>query len=213
MTATSDWTAKHPSRKTAKSGHQPVVLMLQGGGALGAYQVGAYEAMVEAGIQPDWVSGISIGAMNAAIIAGNPPEKRLEKLKDFWNTIAVPIPPFSSKAAVLHKIRTGGVHGFFETAENATTYHMADSMGAGHLVAEPVSLYDPKQMYKTLAKFVDFDYLNDPANPTRLSVGATDVLSSKLVYFDNKIDLPEDKASRIKNTVSCAAGLRFARCR
>ncbi|MBS0282418.1 MAG: patatin-like phospholipase family protein, partial [Proteobacteria bacterium] len=64
-----------------------IALVLQGGGALGAYQVGVYEAMHEAGLEPDWVSGVSIGAVNAAIIAGNKPENRLDRLTDFWSRI------------------------------------------------------------------------------------------------------------------------------
>ena len=64
-----------------------VVLVLQGGGALGAYQVGVYEALHEAGIEPDWVIGTSIGAINAAIIAGNPPETRVARLREFWDLI------------------------------------------------------------------------------------------------------------------------------
>src|SRR5258705_11593882 len=66
-----------------------VVLVLQGGGALGAYQVGVYEAMQEAGVEPDWVIGTSIGAINAALIAGNPPEQRFERLAEFWQRLEV----------------------------------------------------------------------------------------------------------------------------
>src|ERR1700743_63252 len=64
-----------------------IALVLQGGGALGAYQAGVYQALHEAGVEPDWVSGVSIGAINSAIIAGNPPEKRLERLRTFWERI------------------------------------------------------------------------------------------------------------------------------
>ena len=65
-----------------------IALLLQGGGALGSYQAGVYQALAEANLHPDWVAGISIGAVNAAIIAGNPPEKRVERLRDFWEAVS-----------------------------------------------------------------------------------------------------------------------------
>src|SRR5512133_1660617 len=76
--------ATAPARRPAKRGEGQVVLVLQGGGALGAYQAGVYQALHEAGIEPDWVIGTSIGAINASIIAGNPPEERLPRLREFW---------------------------------------------------------------------------------------------------------------------------------
>src|ERR1700731_2538652 len=84
------------ARKTHHIRHRPpfdcIALLLQGGGALGAYQAGVYEALAEAGLHPDWVAGISIGAINSALIAGNPPEKRVDRLRQFWE--AVTTPPF-----------------------------------------------------------------------------------------------------------------------
>jgi predicted acylesterase/phospholipase RssA len=67
-----------------------IALVLQGGGALGAYQAGVFEALAEAGIEPDWIAGISIGAFNSAIIAGNPPEARVDKLRQFWESVTEP---------------------------------------------------------------------------------------------------------------------------
>ena len=99
------------------------VLVLQGGGALGSYQAGAYQALCHFGFEPDWVAGISIGAVNAAIIAGNPPEKRVERLKEFWHMVSAPVPwkpitsgdyertYFNQASAAL--IATFGVPGFF----------------------------------------------------------------------------------------------------
>src|SRR5690242_17832987 len=83
-----------------------VALVLQGGGALGAYQAGVYQAMHEAGIEPDWVSGVSIGAINSAIIAGNPPKQRLKNLRRFWETITErKIWPFTPDGDVFRKAR------------------------------------------------------------------------------------------------------------
>ena len=79
--------------------HDHIVLVLQGGGALGAYQAGAYEGLAEMGVVPDWIAGVSIGAINAALIAGNPPERRVERLREFWNRVSsmVPfVPPVST---------------------------------------------------------------------------------------------------------------------
>src|SRR5438034_7589503 len=68
------------------------VLVLQGGGALGSYQAGAFQALCRAGFEPEWVAGISIGAINSAIIAGNAPEKRVDRLKEFWEMVSSPVP-------------------------------------------------------------------------------------------------------------------------
>lgn len=80
--------------------YETVALVLQGGGALGAYQAGVYEGLLEAGIEPDCLSGISIGALNTAIIAGNPPERQVERLREFWNTICEPYYGWSSPACL-----------------------------------------------------------------------------------------------------------------
>src|ERR1700741_2948333 len=68
------------------------VLVLQGGGALGSYQAGAYQALCHFDFEPDWIAGISIGAINAAIIAGNEPSQRVRRLKEFWETVSSPVP-------------------------------------------------------------------------------------------------------------------------
>jgi NTE family protein len=140
-----------------------VALFLQGGGALGAYQAGVYAALAKASIDVDWVSGISIGAFNAAIIAGNKPEDRVEKLRGFWQRIATDHPTPALTTLL-------GVDGFFSPA------------GTGF----PHSIYDITPMKKTLKDFVDFDYLND-RSPTRLSIAAADAQDPKLVvYFDSR---------------------------
>src|ERR1700748_454155 len=86
-----------PNGSTSKSGEK-VVLVLQGGGALGAYQGGAYEALAANGLEPEWVAGISIGAINSAIIAGNPPERRVKRLREFWELVSsrLILPPLAT---------------------------------------------------------------------------------------------------------------------
>src|SRR5438046_4535637 len=90
-----------PRRKTHVATQRPpferIALILQGGGALGAFQAGVYQALAEANLVPDWVAGISIGAINAALIAGNPPEARIEKLRAFWEQVTTPFLPDASE--------------------------------------------------------------------------------------------------------------------
>ena len=97
-----------------------IVLVLQGGGALGAYQAGVYQALHEAGIAPHWVIGTSIGAINAALIAGNPLERRLERLRLFWHSVEKVIPALLPGGPAANEGYVGsfdaivrGVHGFF----------------------------------------------------------------------------------------------------
>ncbi len=163
-----------------------VALVLQGGGALGAYQVGVYEALHEAGVEPDWVSGVSIGAVNAALIAGNPPERRLERLIAFWERI-------TERKVWLHT-PDGDV---FRQARNMTSSMMTTLMGQpGFFAPHPVnpwlapagaraatSYYDNSPLRETLLEFVDFDLLN--SGVCRFSVGAVNVRSGNFVFFDN----------------------------
>src|SRR6267154_5719792 len=79
------------SRTRPRPPFERIALLLQGGGALGAYQAGVYEALTEAGLHPDWIAGISIGAINSALIAGNPPDKRVDKLRQFWERITTDV--------------------------------------------------------------------------------------------------------------------------
>ncbi|MEZ5862554.1 MAG: patatin-like phospholipase family protein [Geminicoccaceae bacterium] len=165
---------------------EKTVLVLQGGGALGAYQAGAYEALVSGGHQPGWLAGISIGAVNAAIIAGNPPELRVAKLRAFWEGItawlaAEPWLPgrwarqlFSEAGAAA--VLAAGVPGFFTPRIPPPAFMPDGSIGA-------ISYYDTAPLVATLAELVDFDYLND-AGP-RLSVGAVDIETGNFAYFDS----------------------------
>jgi NTE family protein len=172
-----------PARTPAKAQR---VLVLQGGGALGSYQAGAYQALCHADFEPEWVAGISIGAINAAIIAGNPPEKRVARLKEFWEMVSAPVPwnPISSgeRARSLFNdasaalIATFGVPGFF-----TPRFPPAPMWPAGS--PECQSYYDTAPLKKTLERLVDFDRINDLK--TRLSVGAVGVTSGNFKYFDN----------------------------
>ena len=170
-----------------------VALVLQGGGALGAYQAGVYEALAEAGIHPDWIAGISIGAINAAIIAGNPPNSRVDRLREFWTQVTADgLWPFLGEANL--GLARGDASRNFLSQMSAT---MALANGAsGFFAARPVtpwlqpggtieatSFYDTKDLKRTLEHLVDFDRLN--AGITRFSVGSVNVRTGNFVYFDS----------------------------
>ena len=162
------------------------VLVLQGGGALGSYQAGAFQALCHSGFEPEWVAGISIGAINAAIIAGNAPEKRVDRLKEFWDMVSSPMSwnpitsgerarsLFNETSAAL--IATFGVPGFFTPRIPPAPLWPQGS-------PQSLSYYDTSPLKKTLENLVDFDRINDLK--TRLSVGAVGVTSGNFKYFDN----------------------------
>jgi len=156
------------------------VLVLQGGGALGAYQVGVYEALHEAGIELDWVIGTSIGAINGAIIAGNPPARRLERLSEFWQRTEHHSRRFpgGSNALINMLTMTQGIPGFF--APNPASW-LGLNASAG---IEEASYYSTAPLRETLGALVDFDYLN--GRHTRLTVGAVSALSGEMRYFDSR---------------------------
>jgi NTE family protein len=162
------------------------VLVLQGGGALGAYQAGVFEALTEAGVRPQWLAGISIGAVNAALIAGNPPERQVDRLREFWSlaTEGPQIePPFmipmarpwvarmNAASAVLF-----GVPGFFRPRVPPPQLQPPGGPQA-------VSYYDTQPLKETLERLVDFDRLN--AGEIRLSVGAVNIETGNFEYFEN----------------------------
>ena len=167
--------------------HDPgqIVLVLQGGGALGAYQVGVYQALHEAGIEPQWVIGTSIGAINGAIIAGNPAAQRMEKLTRFWHLVQQqdvgkfgPWWSALSHAAANLKIYTGGVEGFFTPNLPAAGDVHAE------LGVERAAFYTTEPLRGTLEDLIDFDYIN--AKHGRLTLGAVNVTSGDMHYFDNR---------------------------
>jgi NTE family protein len=169
-----------------------VALVLQGGGALGAFQAGVYQALCEATLTPDWIAGISIGAINAALIAGNPPETRLDKLRAFWEQVTGPeVPDFFGFAdnwlrgdmarGFLNQVNAGstllkGAPGFFVP-------RVPPAFMFPHGSFEATSWYDTKPLLSTLESLVDFDRIN--SGEMRFSVGAVNVRSGNFVYFDS----------------------------
>ncbi len=183
--------------------YKETVLIFQGGGALGAYQCGAYEGLAEAGIEPNWLAGISIGAINSAIVAGNPPEKRVERLHEFWDTVCRP-PSVSARLATDFASMMGlGFESFqqsFEHVVNKTLGSYAAAMAVmegqneffyprpfapGFGSPSQVSFYDTSPLKGTLERLVDFDRINHK-DAIRLSLGATNVGTGNFVYFDNR---------------------------
>ncbi|MGH2342296.1 DUF3734 domain-containing protein [Segnochrobactraceae bacterium EtOH-i3] len=174
-------------RDRIREAYSNVVLVLQGGGALGSYQPGVVEVLERVGIDVNWVAGISIGAINSAIIAGNPPGQRLAKLTEFWNLVTSrvkwPWVPDGDELrglfnqAASYAAITMGQPGFFKPR-----FPPPELQPQG--TASAVSYYDTSPLRETLLKVVDFDYLNE--GPVRLSVGAVNVRSGNFVYFDNR---------------------------
>jgi len=174
-----------PALATTPAKAQPV-LVLQGGGALGSYQAGAYQALCHHDFEPEWIAGISIGAVNAAIIAGNDREKRVDRLKEFWEMVSSPVSwnpftpgdrarsVFNETSAAL--IATFGVPGFFTPRIPPAPFWPQGS-------PQSQSYYDTAPLKKTLERLVDFDRINDLK--TRLSIGAVGVTSGNFKYFDN----------------------------
>jgi NTE family protein len=166
---------------------QRIALVLQGGGALGAYQAGVYQALHEAGLEPDWVSGVSIGGINAALIAGNRVERRLDALREFWRRITDrTLWLFAPDGDIFRQARnafssfttaTLGQPGFFQP-------HPVNPwlMPAG--ARDATSYYDTAPLRETLKELVDFKLLNSRAH--RFSVGAVNVLTGNFVFFDNR---------------------------
>lgn len=169
------------------AGYDRVALVLQGGGALGAYQVGVYQALHEARLDPSWLSGVSIGAVNASIIAGNHPEHRLPRLRAFWKRI-------SSNNPLLDYLPEGD---FFRQWHSAFSAHMTTLVGAngffgprfpGPWLAQSgttgaTSFYDTAELRDTLVELIDFDLLN--SGEKRLSLGAVNVRTGNFIYFDS----------------------------
>jgi len=192
--------------------YEKIALVLQGGGALGGYQAGVYEALHEAGLRPDWFAGVSIGAINAAILAGNEEGVRVERLRTFWDTISRPAGPFGGSLPWLNQLvealplGAGTAGTPFGTAfDEARLAWLGAASAVGALLqgqqgffqsrtlspflfrdgsAAATSFYDVAPLKQTLERLVDFDRINSGA--TRLSVGAVNVRTGNVVYFDSR---------------------------
>jgi NTE family protein len=168
-------------RRTERPPFECIALLLQGGGALGSYQGGVYQALSEANLQPDWVAGISIGAVNSALIAGNPPEKRVEKLRNFWEAVSSPpLGPFGVPYVPSIEIKGGATHWLV----NQTRALGIMLLGAPDFfkprfplsyfwpshAPDAISYYDVSPLKATLERLVDFDRICAPySSCSRLS--------------------------------------------
>jgi NTE family protein len=164
--------------------HRQTALVLQGGGALGAYQAGVYQDLAGTPYEPNWVAGVSIGAINAALIAGNAPENRVGRLHQFWERVSsgvnLPVPHIDSSRAAFNQLSaaytaTVGVPGFFRP----TMPSMFALLGQDRRL----SVYDTEPLRETLEEMIDFDLIN--SKQVRLSVGAVSVTTGNSIYFDN----------------------------
>lgn len=177
-----------------------VALLLQGGGAMGAYQGGVYQALADADLHPDWVAGISIGAINAAIIAGNPPAKRVERLRAFWDRITDnPLGGWAYPWFDENRSLAGAgdmAHGLLDKA-SAFQALVAGAPGffkprfpppwwLPNGTPKSTSFYDTTALKSTLESLVDFDRINSRA--MRFSVGTVNVRTGNFAYFDTATD-------------------------
>jgi NTE family protein len=186
-----------PAEPTAST--EDCILVLQGGGALGAYQAGVFESLGKVYREPNWVAGISIGAINAALIVGNPPHARVTRLREFWELVSssIAVPSLTRATTVRESLNEAsasqvmlfGVPGFFKPRFPPAPFQPPGTL-------EAISFYDTTPLKSTLERLVDFDRIN--AGPTRLSIGAVNVRNGNFAYFDStrqKIDARHVMAS------------------
>ena len=188
---------QRPSRrKTHVANERPpferIALILQGGGALGSYQAGVYQALAEANLHPDWVAGISIGAVNSALIAGNPPERRVDRLREFWETVSMSAVRgalsrgFGDPRRIYSQRRQSGAligHPARRRARLFSNRVFRLPFFYPNGSPEALSYYDVAPLKATLERLVDFDLIN--AGAMRFSVGAVNVRTGNFVYFDS----------------------------
>ncbi len=175
--------------------HDQIALVLQGGGALGAYQAGVYEELASTAYQPNWIAGVSIGAINAALIAGNLPERRVERLSEFWHLVSsgIGLPVDTSATWLRPTLETTeprsifnqfsafraallGIPGFYRPRIPPALFQPEGLPGA-------LSIYDTAPLRETLERLIDFDLIN--SKKVRLSLGAVNVCTGNSEYFDN----------------------------
>ena len=176
----------HAARPPRSEATEDCILVLQGGGALGAYQAGVFESLSKAYREPTWVAGISIGAINAALITGNPAHARAGRLREFWELVSsgLPTPMLAPRGqsreglneASASQVMLFGVPGFFKPRFPPAPFQPRGSL-------EAISYYDTTALRETLERLVDFERIN--SGPTRLSVGAVNVRTGNFEYFDS----------------------------
>ena len=191
-----EWITNRKSTGISRQ-HDHIALVLQGGGALGAYQAGAFEELSNTPYQPNWFVGISIGAINAALMAGNLPENRIDRLLEFWHLVSsgmhlladsMSVAPWVKAATELTEPRSAfnrfsawqsamlGIPGFYQPRVPSPTLQADGTPGA-------LSVYDTGPLRATLERLIDFDLIN--SKQVRLSLGAVNVSSGNSIYFDN----------------------------
>ena len=185
----------HHAKRVNVPAYETVALVLQGGGALGAYQAGVYQGLEEAGIEATWLAGISIGALNTALIAGNPPERRLARLVEFWDLICTPAYGISVPSGLEHALFTANdfirkgfttwqaMQTVLEGQKGFFTPRMPPPTPLSKRDPTTASWYDTRALKATLERLCDFDRINDGG--IRVSVGAVNVKSGNFAYFDN----------------------------
>jgi NTE family protein len=191
--------AASPVHRSASPADEDNILVLQGGGALGAYQAGVFESLSKVYHEPSWVAGISIGAINAALIVGNAPSTRVARLREFWDLVssalpALPLPAGAEARETLNEASASqvllfGVPGFFKPRFPPAPFQPRGT-------PEAISYYDTTPLRETLERLVDFDRIN--AGSVRLSVGSVNVRTGNFEYFDStrqKIDVRHIMAS------------------
>ncbi|PRC91541.1 patatin-like phospholipase family protein [Solimicrobium silvestre] len=165
--------------------HEHIVLVLQGGGALGAYQAGVFEALAKIPSEPNWVAGVSIGSINAALIVGNEPHRRVARLQEFWELVTsrsnMVAPMFGQQWSTLHQMGASmaasfGVPGFYKPRVPPPMFQPEGTDAA-------ISYYDTTPLRETLERLIDFDLIN--SGRVRLSLGAVNVRTGNSEYFDN----------------------------
>ena len=174
-----------PPKKSIRLDHEHIALVLQGGGALGAYQAGVFDELSKVPHEPTWVAGVSIGAINAALIVGNEPHKRVERLHEFWREVSVGLgelaPLIDGHRRDFYRFSAAmaasfGVSGFYRPWMLPPIFQPEGTPAA-------ISVYDTAPLRATLERLVDFELIN--SKKTRLSVGAVDVRTGNSIYFDN----------------------------
>lgn len=176
-----------PARKKTPV-YDQIACCFQGGGALGAYQVGVLKALDEAGYAPDWFVGTSIGAINAAIAAGNPPKLRIDKMCGFWERISTP--SWLDEAFLPQDLSSKKFHNFLSAQTTLMfgqsgffTPRYPSVFAEYKSTPDQLGYYDTSPLKETLNEFIDFERIN--SGSTRLSLGAVEISCGEMIYFDS----------------------------